>query len=210
MASKVIRATSVVVVASLLAFAQGCETQKDPPATPPAESAKVAPSTAAPSSAAPATAAPSTAHEPKKSNVAWTAPPSFHPAESPSTMRKATYRIEKAKGDAEDAEMTVISAGGGLEQNVTRWSMQFEGMPAPKRSERNVGGLKVSLVEIDGTFSGGNMPGSPATPKKKWRLLGAIVEVGGETTFFKLTGPDATVLAARKDFDTLVDSFKMK
>jgi hypothetical protein len=71
-----------------------------------------------------------------------------------------------------------------------------------------VGGLKVSRVEI--TFSGGNMPGSPATPIKKWRLLGAIVEVGGETTFFKLTGPDATVLAARKDFDTLVNSFKVK
>lgn len=191
----------LALVLALLVPVVGCDKPKEPePVAKAPEAAKVEPSVAPVASAAPAA----------KKGLVWEAPPSFHSAPSPSAMRKATYKIDKAKGDPEDAELSVIVAGGGLEANVGRWAGQFEGKPAPTRSERTVGDLKVTIVELEGTFTGGGMPGmAPVAPKPKWRLLGAIVERGDEATFFKMTGPDATVKGARKDFDALVASFKV-
>ena len=90
-------------------------------------------------------------------------------------MRKATYKIKKAAGDPEDAELSVSQAGGSVDQNVQRWIGQFEQKQGeePKRSERKVGDLKVTTVEVHGTFKSG-MPGmGPAEPKTGWALLGA-------------------------------------
>jgi hypothetical protein len=57
------------------------------------------------------------------------------------------------------------------------------------------------------------MPGTTAPPqqgpKPGYALLGAIVETS-PPTFFKLTGPEKTVMAARADFDKLVDGLRAK
>jgi hypothetical protein len=109
--------------------------------------------------------------------------------------------------------MSVSTAGGSVDANVQRWAGQFEQKPGDeaKRTQRTIGDLKVTVVEVKGTFKSG-MPGmGPATSKEKWALLGAIVETpGGTPWFFKLTGPEKTVTAARADFDKLVDSFRVK
>ncbi len=193
----------------MLGFAFGavaCDKTPEPAAAtkePPAQQGSVP--------SASASSAPAPAPTPANKELTWQPPASFQVAQSPGTMRKATYKIPKAKGDSEDAEVSVISAGGGLDANIDRWAGQFEGKPKPKRSTKKVGELDVTLVELDGTFNGGGMPGAaPSAPKAKWRMLAAIVEVGGQTTFFKLTGPDATVNGARKDFDALVASFSVK
>jgi hypothetical protein len=143
--------------------------------------------------------------------VAWDAPPSFQKAENSSPMRKATYRVAKAEGDTEDAELTVTQVGGGVEPNIKRWAGQLgQQMDAVKREARTVNGLKVTVVEMHGTYSGMAMPGAPAGPAKPgFALLGAIVETS-TPTFFKLTGPDKTVAASRGDFDRLVGSLRAK
>ena len=41
-------------------------------------------------------------------------------------------------------------------------------------------------------------------------LLGAVIDAGERQYFFKLTGPEKTVTAARKDFDALVSSARAK
>ena len=144
-------------------------------------------------------------------DVTWTAPASWKPAPNPSPMRKATYKIPKADADAEDAELSVSQAGGGVDANVKRWSAQFEGSPELKVSHREVGGLKVTVVEGHGTWNGGGMPGGPpAGPKKDWALLGAIVDSVDPPYFFKLTGPEKTVTGARGDFDVFVGGLKGK
>ncbi len=200
------------VLLSLAAVA-ACDKKAEPPPSPKSEapvvSAPVAPMGTAPAVASSPTVAPAPASAHKE--LTWQAPASFQTAPNPSTMRKATYKIAKAKGDTEDAELSVIGAGGGLEPNIQRWAGQFEGKPTPKRSTKKVGDLDVTLVELDGTFSGGGMPGmAPAAPKAKWKMLAAIVELGDEATFFKLTGPEATVGATRKDFEALVASLRVK
>ena len=41
-------------------------------------------------------------------------------------------------------------------------------------------------------------------------LLGAVVDGGERQHFFKLTGPEKTVSAAKKDFESFVSSFRAK
>lgn len=187
-------------------FALGCSKQEEPP---PAKIEPMKP-VEAPTVSKPApTISPAAAAQAQK-EVVWEAPPAWTTVPNPSTFRKATYKIPKTKGDTEDAEMSVSVAGGGLDANIARWSGQFEGKPAPKRSTRKVGDLEVTVVELEGTYSSG-MPGAGAAgPKPKTKMLAAIVTVGDDSTFFKLVGPQATVDAARKDFDGLVGSLKTK
>ncbi len=170
--------------------------------------------TASPTSHAVTTpsASPSPASAPNAGpeDVSWEAPKAWQSMPNANTMRKATYKIAKASGDAEDAELTVSSAGGGVDANIKRWAGQFGNADA-KTEPRTVNGLKVTLVEIKGTFaSGGGMMGGPTTPKDKFMLLGAVVDGGERQHFFKMTGPEKTVMAAKKDFDALVASIRAK
>ena len=144
------------------------------------------------------------------SDVAYDAPASWQKAENPSPMRKATYKIPKAKGDAEDAELSVSQAGGSVDMNLQRWAGQFSPKAEIKRIEKKVGDLKVTVAELHGTFSGSGMPGAAAgAPKEKWEMLAAIVETT-PPTFFKITGPETTVNAAKADFDKMLDGMRAK
>lgn len=147
----------------------------------------------------------------KESSIAWKAPEAWTLVNHPSPMRLATYRIPKAEGDAEDGEMTVTRVGGDVESNIKRWSSQFEGTPEPKRTDRSAGDIKITVVELEGTFQGMTMPGQPpGGPKQGFAMLAAIVEAGGDAHFFKLTGPKKTVDGARGGFDELVGTFAKK
>ncbi len=148
-------------------------------------------------------------NDPAHGEVRWDAPSRWVSAPNPSPMRKATYRIPKAAGDTEDAELAISAASGGVEPNVKRWEQQFQGGTA-KTEARTPNGLKVTLVEVKGTFAGGGMMGKPSEPKKDQMLLGAIVDLGEGQMFFKLTGGEKTVASARKEFDTFVASFRTK
>lgn len=142
--------------------------------------------------------------------VAWDAPSAWVSVPNPNIMRKATYKVPRASGDTEDAELSVSAASGGVEANIKRWAGQF-GSAEPKTEPRTVRGLKVTVVEIKGTYaSSGGMMGGPTTPKERFMLLGAVVDGGDRQHFFKMTGPEKTVSAARKDFDSLVSSFRPK
>ena len=125
-------------------------------------------------------------------------------------MRVATYAIPGPKG-AEAGECGVFhfgeGRGGGVDENIARWSSQFEGKPTPKKSVRTINGIRVHLVEISGTYlaPGGPMMQSQGR-KSGYRLLGAIVKAPDGLVFFKCTGPEATMGAARADFDRLIGS----
>lgn len=132
--------------------------------------------------------------------ITWTAPSAWHSAPNPNPMRLATYEI----GDG--AELSVARAGGSVDANVDRWAAQFDGSPRPDRSERQVRGMKITVVHIAGTFLGAGM--SPSAPEKHdgWAMLAAIVESTGSPYFFKLLGPADEVDRARAGFDALLAS----
>jgi hypothetical protein len=125
-------------------------------------------------------------------------------------MRKATYKIPKVAPDAEDAELAVSSAGGGVEPNIKRWEQQFADAKA-KTEQRTVNGLKVTTVEIKGKVAAGGMMGMPSTAAKdNQMLLGAVVDAGDRQHFFKMVGGEKTVTAAKKDFEKFVSSLRAK
>ncbi|MDB4938005.1 MAG: hypothetical protein JWP87_4977 [Labilithrix sp.] len=142
--------------------------------------------------------------------LAWDAPAAWVSAPNPSPMRKATYKIPKAGGDAEDAELAVSAAAGGVDANIKRWEQQF-GDAKAKTEPRTVNGLKVTVVEIKGKIGAGGMMGMPAAAAKdNQMLLGAVVDAGDRQHFFKMVGGEKTVTAAKKDFDKLVASIRAK
>jgi hypothetical protein len=165
------------------------------------------PSPVAPSKSGAATPSPANAAGPD--DVGWEAPSAWQSVPNANTMRKATYKIPKAGGDAEDAELTISAAAGGVDANIKRWAGQF-GNTEPKTAQRSPNGLKVTVVEIKGTYASGGMMGGASTPKEKYMLLGAVVDGGDRQHFFKMTGPEKTVTAAKKDFDAFVSSFRAK
>ena len=97
--------------------------------------------------------------------------------------------------------------GGGVDENLNRWVSQFEGGAPPKKSEKTVGGWKVHLVDVSGTYLAPGGPMMQSQGKKPgYRLLGAIVEAPNGMVFFKCTGPAATISKAQADFDRMIGS----
>jgi hypothetical protein len=143
--------------------------------------------------------------------VAWQAPARWKKVDNPNRMRLATYEVPRAPGDGEDAELTVSRAGGTVEMNVKRWAAQFDHRDVSQRSEKKLGDLVVTIVELHGSFTGMAMPGASA-PKAKphWAMIGAIVSTVGSPTFFKLTGPEKTVAVAKGEMMTMLDGLRAK
>jgi len=137
--------------------------------------------------------------------LAWVAPPGWELVPSPSPMRLATYHMP-AVGNATSAELTVTRAGGGTVANVDRWVSQFDGSERETRTERTVAGYRIATVTVSGTYEGGMTGGEAETPRAGWSLLGAVVETGGPSYFFKLLGPTESVAAARPGFEKLMMS----
>ena len=137
---------------------------------------------------------------------------------APSDMRAAQFRVPRTGSDAEDGELVLFffgpGQGGSAEQNVERWTGQLE-QPDGKSSKdaavvtiRTVHGLKQTSVDVGGAYKAAPMGGASGPVKPNWRLLAAVVEGPGGPWFWRLTGPDATVAAAKKQFDAVLASLE--
>jgi hypothetical protein len=150
----------------------------------------------------------SAAEDEEPGALEWTAPPAWRQIANPSSMRVATYRIPAGPGAAQEAELSIVRAGGSTEENLARWAGQFQGGDTPKRQQRNVHGLTVATMAVSGIYqSGMGAPGANAA-QPGWSLLGAVVETGQGSYFFKLTGPTASVRAARASFEAFLDTLE--
>jgi hypothetical protein len=139
-------------------------------------------------------------------------------AEMPaSAMRKAQYRLPRAEGDPEDAEMAVFyfrGGGGGVQANIDRWTGQFQksdsnsATSAARTTHKVVQGIPLTIVDIRGTYSAQSMGPTMAQSDKKenFRMLAAVVEAGDGPWFFKLTGPAKTVDKWEKSFKSFLDT----
>jgi hypothetical protein len=188
-------------VLASLSFA-ACGVQASETIVPPAkteEPAAASAATATPKSDAPAAAA----H--KLGDPLTFTPASDWVVEQPSSkMRVAQYKLPKAAGDAEDAELVVFHfgsmGGGSVDDNVARWASQFEqpdgGKSAERveRSQRTVNGIPVTEVRLSGTSVAETAPGSGVRVNKPgFAMLAAIYDNGESDYYAKLVGPAATV-----------------
>jgi hypothetical protein len=100
--------------------------------------------------------------------------------------------------------------GGGLEANLQRWLGQVEPDPGsePQRQSFEVGDFHVVWIDVFGTLKASGFGMGPSVDQPGSRLFGAVVEGPGGPWFFKATGPDATLDAAREDFVAMVRSVR--
>jgi hypothetical protein len=150
--------------------------------------------------------------------LAFTAPKAWQTRATSSTMRVAEFIVPRAAGDPEDAEVIIYffgGSGGSVEANVDRWvgQMQQTDGSASKdkamRGTQTVNGLKVSTVDVSGTYIAEVRPGATERHNKPgFRLRAAVVETPRGPYYIKMTGPAKTVAAADADYAALLASVK--
>ncbi len=134
-------------------------------------------------------------------------------------MRAGTYLALAAEGDSEGAECRVNffgqGQGGNVEQNIGRWQGQMEApdqegvFAEPLVSQVTVNGLKVSIVELAGTYLSKLRPmAREFTRKPDFMMFAAIVQAPGGTLFFKMTGPAKTMELQREAFRQMIGSLR--
>lgn len=196
-----------------LALCVACEKKAPEPTAQPAS--PLLPSPASSATPTPTSPVPTGSAQQEPLHITWLDPPSFKRVPPSNPMRKASYVVPRADGDAEDGELTVFyfgpGQGGSIDANVDRWVGQF-GQVKPgdvKRADREANGLRQHTVELEsGTFSAGMGMGGGGKGRENYGLVGGIVESPSGAYFFKMTGPSKTVKKAKPEFYKLLDSVK--
>jgi len=124
-------------------------------------------------------------------------------SEPPSNnFRKAQYRLPAVEGDPDDATLVVITfpGGGTVDDNFTRWCMQFlqdDGRPSTEAAARDVEereGFRFHTIDVSGRYVAETQPGSGERVNlPEYRLLGCVIETGGSPYFVKMVGPAETM-----------------
>ncbi|HJP90696.1 MAG TPA: hypothetical protein VJ875_02000 [Pyrinomonadaceae bacterium] len=154
---------------------------------------------------------------PQQSSLKFTVPAGWIEEERTSSMRVAQYRLPKAEGDTEDASVVLYyfgqGQGGSAAANIERWIgqvRQAEGSSA-KEEHLDANGLKVTTVDVAGTYVAETAPGSGTFfNKPSYRLRAAVVETPNGSYYVKLVGPEKTVSQWNDSFVTYLKSFQFK
>lgn len=124
---------------------------------------------------------------------------------------EAEFTIPKVEGDSADGRLTVMASGGGVKANVDRWKGQFSKTDSASVKKIKVGDWEVHLVDISGTYKDQRGPFAPATMRKDYRMMGAIIVFEDRSDYFaKMYGPKKTMEKNAKSFTEFVKSFKEK
>lgn len=119
-------------------------------------------------------------------------------------MRKGSFTIAGENGEAADLSITAFpGAVGGELANLNRWRGQLSLPPVDERAlDANVTRLRSN----DLTFTIVDCSSTEASPR---RILGAMTPYQGAMWFFKLTGPDTVVSAAKPSFLEFLKTVKV-
>ena len=146
--------------------------------------------------------------------LTFTKPAAWKDRAPASSMRVAEFVVPKAPGDSEDGEVIVYYFGGGggsVEANLQRWTSQFQSTKDPVRTTATVNGLKLTSLDVSGTYVADMRPGaSEHYNKPGFRMRATVVETPKGPYFIKLTGPARTVASAGAAFDQFLKSLAFK
>ena len=152
--------------------------------------------------------------------LTFTAPPEWKPVATSSSMRVAQFALPHATGDAADGELVVYyfgGSGGSVEANIERWIGQMDqpdkrpSTTVAKRDVRTINGMKVTVVDVSGTYIAEMSPGSGQLHNNPgYRLRAAVIETTNGPYFVKLTGPAKTIAAFEKQYEVFLSSVKFQ
>jgi hypothetical protein len=138
-----------------------------------------------------------------------------------SAMRAAQYKLPKADGDSEDASLVLYyfgpTQGGSAQANIDRWISQIQQADQTSSKDKartetmTVNGLKITTVDVSGTYTAEMAPGSGTQRNDaNYRLRAAVVETPKGNYFLKLVGPAKTVGHWEQAYSDYLKSFEFK
>jgi hypothetical protein len=149
------------------------------------------------------------------------APEGWTAEKASSSMRVAQYRLPKAEGDKEDASLVLYyfgaNQGGTAQANIDRWIGQMQqpdGTDSKSKARTDnltVNGLKVTSVDVTGTYTAEMAPGSGTFHNDdNYRLRAAVIETPKGNYFVKLAGPAKTIARWDQSYSDYLKSFEFK
>ncbi|MBP95835.1 hypothetical protein CMK18_07770 [Candidatus Poribacteria bacterium] len=159
-----------------------------------------------------------TSQVPKSNNLNYTAPSGWIRQQPSSSMRHDQYELPGPKG-VEAATLAIFKGiGGSISSNIDRWKKQFVVPPngsdpdSVRKESKVINQIPVHIVAVQGTYLKPQMPMMMDGPKvelKNYALLAAIAETKDGLWFFKITGPEKTVMMWQNDFDNFIGTFRL-
>jgi hypothetical protein len=154
-------------------------------------------------------------------DLRFKAPDGWTAEKASSAMRVAQYKLPKADGDKEDASLVVYyfgaNQGGSPQANIDRWIGQIQqpdgsdSKSKAKTDSLTVNGLKVTTVDVTGTYNAEMAPGSGTFHNdENYRLRAAVIETPKGNYFVKLAGPAKTIARWDQSFSDYLKSFEFK
>jgi hypothetical protein len=149
------------------------------------------------------------------------APDGWVKEQTTSSMRVAQYKLPKNEGDPEDALLVIYffgaTQGGAVQANIDRWISQMQqpdGSPSKDKAKTEtstVNGLKVTSVDVSGTYTAEMAPGTPGQRNDaNYRMRAAVIETPKGNYFLKLVGPAKTMGHWEQSVTDFVKSFEFK
>ncbi len=145
------------------------------------------------------------------------APENFTRQQPRSKIIAYEFSVPAAEGDEQPGRLTVMSAGGTVEQNLDRWYQQFsqpDGTSTRDRAKvekKTVGGHDVHFVNIAGTYDDKPAPfAAQGVERPNYRMLGAIVVLPEGNVYFKFYGPRQTIADNQEAFKKMIEELKAK
>lgn len=137
-----------------------------------------------------------------------------------STTRVAEFTLPPAPGDPDETTLIVYffgGQGGSVEANLERWIGQMQqpdgraSSEVAKRATSTVRALKVTTLEVGGTYVAETAPGSgQRVNKPDYQLRAAVVETPRGPYFIKLTGPAKTVTKWAAAYEAFLKSMRVE
>jgi len=138
-----------------------------------------------------------------------------------SSMRVAQYKLPRAEGDKEDASLVLYyfgaTQGGTAQANIDRWISQMEQPDGSSSKDKaktealTINGLKMTTVDVTGTYTAEMAPGSGTFHNDpNYRLRAAVVESPKGNYFVKLAGPAKTIARWEQAYLDYLKSFEFK
>lgn len=150
----------------------------------------------------------------KIAGMTGTAPAAWKEEEPSNNMRLTQFKLPKADGDADDAELALFAFAGGsgsLKQNLERQLNKFTDDGRKEKSDKvKVGTVEATFQDVSGTFKKRKTPmAAEFTEVKDYRQLYIVFQGSDEKQYYMtLLGPKATVEKHEKAFGEFLKSFK--
>ena len=142
-------------------------------------------------------------HEVRMGGMCLVAPTTWTRERPPINFLVAQFRLLRAKGDGADAQLTVAAVGESTPRSLARLREQLK-QDAEEGSVENLQIAGNEVIMVDSSGDGGSEeasendghasgPSAPPASVGRYRVLNAMVFVGGKVYVVNCSGPERTV-----------------